>query len=144
MSKQDKLLSAKLAAMWVLLGACGLAGVVGLGLGLANAGKASKASVAAVEKKVDAQANPSRAAAIQTACAYVVQNAAQSGVAIQKCVLADPKQLGADFKPYVVKGDTATVVVKASDSKTGYVVAVTLSKGAYIAQGLQVAGTTKP
>lgn len=132
-SSPDKLLRAKFAVGYALLGALALMGIAAFVISVATyTGKASKSSVAVIAKAVD----PSKDAAVKSACNYAVSQAAASGLVAKSCALHKGKGT------YQIKGDLAQVVVDVVTPDAKFVVAVSLSKGVWTAGGLQVITAT--
>jgi hypothetical protein len=112
---------------YALLGVCVAMAVAGFVLGLTSLNKASKASVAAIQKKLD----PGAEQAFKDACAGQIQGAAASGVVLVECKLVKPKEVGLKQNPEL-KGDRATVALSVRDTtKQNYVVIVILDKSTY-------------
>ncbi len=115
------------AAGYGLLGVAVAISVAGFVLGLSNLNKASKASVVAIQEKL----NPGAEQAFKDACAGQIQGAAASGVILVECKLVKPKEVGLKHNPEL-KGDRATVALAVKDTtKQNYVVIVVLDKSTY-------------
>ena len=97
--------------------------------------KASKSSVAKIEKQV----NPSRDQAVKVACTYVASQASSQGLIVSKCGISAAKSA------YKTKGDAAIVTLDVESASAGakWQIVVSLNKGAWQAQGLQVTAQKK-
>lgn len=124
-----------------LLGICVFLGVAGFVLGLsAEKTKASKSSVAAIQKKL----NPGAREAFRDACAGQIAGAAASGVTLVECKLVKPKEVGLKQNP-TLKGDKATVALSVKDTDDNYyVVFVQLDKSTYSTLGQNVTPVATP